>query len=359
MSILHNDPYYYFEEDLNKYNAWCYIVWSQRGPGKTYSSLKYAYQHKIPIIYMKRTNDDVEFICKKKGDEDFSPYKPINRDIKSNIQGEIIDKGIGVFYDRDSEGERIGGPVSYCLSLNAIKKIKGFDASECMWVILDEFIPQAGEVVKRKEGEMLLDLYMTIRRDRVERGLPDLKLILFANAEEVSTPITNTLDVVDTMVEMESKNQRIFFDQERGILLHHITPEECPVNAKTIKRGTIEAAMMHTSWGAKALGGQFANNDFSSIKYMNVRGMKPVVHLCWGFKHYYIYLNENSGHYHMTKKKNKCRDSYNLNKENDQKRFWLEYQIDLKNACIDGRMSFESYSMYDHIINYKKFFLTS
>ena len=31
-----NKKYYHFEDDLQAYpDAWCFIVWSKRGPGKT------------------------------------------------------------------------------------------------------------------------------------------------------------------------------------------------------------------------------------------------------------------------------------------------------------------------------------
>ena len=48
---------------------------------------------------------------------------------------------------------------------------------------------------------------------------------------------------------------------------------------------------------------------------------------------------------------------YDLNKENDQKRFWLENGIDLRCECINGNMLFDTYTMYDIIVNYKKFFI--
>ena len=33
----YNDGYYHISEDLKKYpNYWLYVVWSRRGPGKTY-----------------------------------------------------------------------------------------------------------------------------------------------------------------------------------------------------------------------------------------------------------------------------------------------------------------------------------
>ena len=44
--------YYHFEHDLELFDAWCYVIWSARGKGKTYSALKFAYENKIPIVYL-------------------------------------------------------------------------------------------------------------------------------------------------------------------------------------------------------------------------------------------------------------------------------------------------------------------
>ena len=352
--------YYHFEDDLKNYpEAWCYIVWSKRGPGKTYSSLWWALSNKIPIIYMKRTNDDVDLICQQSNyGFDASPYVPINRDKHTNVKAVKINNGLGGFWIHekgDDEKEHPEGlPVSYCLSCNAIKRFKGFDFSVCQWIVFDEFIPQLGERISRKEGELLLDLYMTVSRDRQKRGLPPLKLILFANAEDISTPITNTLEVVDIMADLNASGKTHYYDQERGILLHHITNDEIPIEDSE-KQG-IYSAMKNTKWGAKSFDGTFANNDFSNVVKKSIRGMSPFIHLYVNTHHYYIYLNKNNGNYYMCRIKGNCIFDYNLNLENDQKKFYLEHDIDLWNACVEGRMKFEKYSMYDLIMNYKKFY---
>lgn len=355
-----NKKYYHFEDDLKAYpDAWCYIVWSKRGPGKTYSSLWHSLSNNIPIIYMKRTNDDVELLCQNdKYGFDASPYVPINRDKLTNVKARSIEKGLGGFwkYETDEEGHEVpeGLPVSYCLSMNAVKRFKGFDFSRVEWILFDEFIPQLGERISRKEGELLLDLYMTVSRDKQKRGMPPLKLILFANAEEISTPITNTLEVVDIMADLNASGQSHYYDTERGIMLHHITNNEVPID-DTEKTG-IYQAMKNTRWGAKSFEGTFANNDFSNVHKQSIRGMSPFIHIHINMKDYYIYLNKNNGKYYMCSHKGKCIFSYDLNKENDQRLFYTEHDLDLWDACIHGMMKFEKYSMYDLIMNYKKFF---
>ena len=354
--MKNNDMYYHFEDDLKEYpSAWCYVVWSARGKGKTYSGLKYSYENDIPIVYMKRTIEDVSLICSA-NDYGFdpSPYVPINRDCGYNIKARTIKDGIGGFWNINDEGEPVGLPVSYCLAMSAVRKFKGFDFSRCKWILFDEFIPQLGERVSKKEGELLLDLYMTIARDRQKRGQDPLKLVLFANAEEISTPITNELEIVDIMADLNASGRTHYFDGKRGILLHHITSEEFPL--KEEEKAGIYEAMKDTAWGAKSFEGAFSNNDFSNVLQTSIKHMRPFIHIHYKNKDYYIYQNVNSGFYYMNSSRGKAFFDYDLNKENDQKKFWIEHQSELYFACIEDRMKFEKYSMYDLIINYKKFF---
>lgn len=355
MSDWKSEKYYYFADDLEKYpGAWCYVVWSRRGSGKTYSALRTAYEDKIPLVYMKRTIDDVNMVCLNRGGLDMSPYVPINRDAGYNIHPRQIVKGVGGFYDQfDPEtGNATGAPFSYIVALNAIKSIKGVDLSHCDWILFDEFIPQRGEIVKRVEGEMLLDVYMTIARDRNKRGRGDLKLILFANAENISTPVTNELQIVDDMVSLMASGETHLYLEDRGILLHHITEEEYPVQEE--EKSGIYKAMAGTAWGEKAFGGLFTYNDFSNVNKQYLKNYVPVVGYHYKQENVYIYRKEEK--FYFTSSRNDKVEVYDLNRENDQKRFYYDYVLDLRNECIENRVSFEKYTMYDLLVNYKDFF---
>lgn len=346
--------YYYFPDDIASYpDAWCYVVWSRRGPGKTYSALRASYEDHIPILYMKRTIKDVEIICKSQAGLDLSPYSPINRDKGTCITPLYMGDGLGGFYDTlDDNGKPCGNPFSMIAALSAMKTIKGMDVSFVDWMLLDEFIPLAGEVVRKKEGEMLLDLYMTASRDRQKRGRGSLKLILFANAENITTPITTELDIVDHMIDLTVSGDSHMYIESRGIMLHHITTDEVPLH-DTEKSG-IYKAMEGTAWAAKTFGGDFANNDFTAIQRVSLKGYKPLIHVHYKLHDYYIYNKESS--FYMCDSRQSCGIEYDLDIENDQKRFWLEHAFDLRRACIDGLMRFQRYTMYDLIVNYRKIF---
>lgn len=353
-----NDGYYHINKDVADYpDAVIYIVWSPRGSGKTYSALRGCY-HKFKTLYMKRTNQDVKTICEFAGDIELdpSPWKPINRDFGTCVKPRLLQDGFGAFYDCDETGKPTGAVVNYIASLNAIKKIKGMDLSDAEWIIFDEFIPQAGEIVKRSEGEMLLDLYETVSRDRNKRGRPDLKLMLFANAEEISTHITNALEVVDTMAEMQAKGITKYYDDERGILFHHITPEEIPTTADGKPHG-LQRAMKNTAWYDKSYMGLFSKNDFTSVCEMSIKNMRCMYHLHYRRKNdCYVYLNRKTGIYYFSPIKGQPIKSYDLDRENQQKRFYLDHGIELRRKTIDDRVKYNKYSYYDLIVNYTKFY---
>lgn len=349
-----NTDYYHFQDDLREYpDAWCYVVWSRRGPGKTYSALRYSYEQHIPIVYMKRTIKDVQTVCGNRGGIDLSPYVPIARDGGYHIESQLLFDGIGGFYDQfDDEGKIIGAPFSYITALNALKTVKGFDLSGCDWMLLDEFIPQIGEITRHDEGEMLLSMYMTIARDRKKRGRPDLKLVLFANAENISTPVTYELDIVDQMIDLMASGESHSYDAERGILVHHITDDEIPL--KEEEKTGIYRAMQGTAWHEKAFGGGFGSNDFSNVRKLNMKNFIPVVAFRYKSKTCYVYRNEEK--LFFTSSRNDQCELFDLRRENDQKRFYYEYVVDFKIECMNDRCSFSSYTFYDLIINYKNFF---
>ena len=353
----YKDGYYHFRRDTELYpSSWCYIVFSRRGPGKTYSFLRMMLADHIPFVYMKRTKEDVELICNPIDGRDLSPFVPINRDFGTDIKAKQIDKGIGGFYHTNSEGECIGKPVGIILAMNAIKGIKGIDLSDIRYFCFDEFIPQIGEITRRGdvEGEMMLSLYMTIARDRLKRGEEDLKLVLFANAEQVSTGVTRVLDVVDDMCQLVASGEN--YVNVRDICIHHITEDEIPFTPEELN-SPMYRALRGTVWGRKAFGGEFASQDFTNICKMPIKKARCMYEVCYRGKYFYIYLQPTTGVFYACTTKQRSIFSYNLDTENGQKLFYRERYNQLREACANDKFKFEKYSYYDLlIVNYKSIF---
>ena len=355
----YNDSYYHLGKDIEAYpDAVIYIIWSRRGPGKTYSAIRYAWLHDIVTMYIRRTNDDIQTICNFRGDidDDPSPWAPLNRDMGLNVKPFMLDTGRAVFVECDEEDKPINGMViDHLVSLNQSKRVKSLNYDKVDWIILDEFIPRPGEVVKRVEGRMVLDIYESVKRDRMKRGREPLKLILMANAEDISTPITNTLEVTDTMAEMQMHGINEYYDAKRKIYFHHLSEEDYPM--QECEKQDMFVVMAGTEWAATAYGGEFGYNDFSNVIKLPIKNMRCMFHIKFRRQREgFIYLNRQTGMWYMSSIKGQPLKVYDLNKENDQKRFYFEKVLDLREACINDRMKFEKYSYYDLIVNYKKFY---
>jgi len=338
-----------------------YIIIGGRNTGKTYSALKSCVKSGRRFVFIKRTIEDVSLLCAGSGKVgsknneygvDLSPFKSINRDMGTNIKAYSIKNGLGGFWSCNPEGEPEGFPNGYLISLSAVQKFKGFDLSDCDWLIFDEFIPQPWERINKKEGEQLLDLYKTISRDREHRNKEPLKLICLANATNISNPVMNIFELTDKIANMQLNNESKYYDPERGILVHMIN-DNIEFMEKE-KESQVYKAMSDTAWGKMSFSNEFAYNDLSNIGKVNLKNYRPVVSVKYKNSTFFIYMKE--GQYYMCKSKNDIAKVYDMNLENDQKAFYYDYVIDLRNECISGNFIFESYSMYDLIINYRKFF---
>lgn len=357
--------YYDVAEDISSYpDAWLYIIVGGRNTGKTYSTLRYCVDHNIKFVYVKRTIKDVEMITAghkigQKFDEnapdiDFSPFKALNRDFNYNIRAFGIPKveGVAGFWKCDGTCQPVGTPIAYVVALSAVASVKGFDLSDCDWIVFDEFIPQPWERVSRSEGSQIMELYKTVGRDREHRGLAPLKLIALANAVSISNPLMNIVEVTDQFAMMQAGADCIQYVPDRLILLHQILDNDAFQDKE--KDSAIYKAMGQTNWGQMAFENKFAYDDFTSVDKRNLKEYKPRCEIIYKREHWYVY--QKNADFYMCRSRHQGMQVYDLNKENDQKRFYWEWAMDLRESCIENHMKFESYTMYDVIVNYKQFF---
>ena len=359
--MKNKSPYYNVHDDIRAHpDCWAFIINGGRNTGKTYGGLKGYLESEEPIVFCKRTNEDVDTICAgnslgKKStayDVDFSPYKALNRDLNLNIKAFKIKNGLGGFYKTTEEGAQ-GAPISYLVSLFAVSKIKGFDLSDAVALMFDEYAPQPWERINRREGEQLMDLYKTVARDRHLRGKPELKLICLANSVNIYNPTCEILELTDIMAEMASRGQEVYIDHERGIFIRLLKTSEEMMNAE--KETGIYRSMKDTAWGRMAFENEFGYNDFSRIKKVALKGYRPMYSIAYKNRSWYIYMND-MGCYYMTESAAQKVETYNLNTEVGQKAFYYNVVIYIIDAALEDRAWFEKYTMYDLIMNFKKRF---
>jgi len=363
-----NQKYYYIDNDLMQYpDAWLYIVYSKRGPGKTYSVLDLCRRSDIKFVYLKRTIADVNNLCAGSGSPDggtskfaldLSPFKPINRDKGTDIRCFKINDGIAGFYDVDFDEEKqkyfpVGAPYGYVFAVSAIAKYKGFNLDDCDVMIYDEFIPQLWERVSRTEGQAVLSFYNTVTRDRIKRGLPEIKLICLANATQVSNQLFDCLELIDNVVDMELKRKKCYYNEYRGIMVHKIMDEEFPDAIREAMTG-IERATQGTRFAQVEYGGDFAYDNIHVINKPSMREYKP---LC-SFKHqtttYYCYRK--SGKIFISRIHHDGVKHFDLNDDIQCVQFWNQYGFDFRIALFEDKVDVDCYSAYNVIYNFKKIY---
>lgn len=342
-----------------------YFYVGGRAGGKTYGSLVYlAIDLREKFVFIKRTIEDVKILCAGSGKlgskmkeyaADFSPFVPINRDLGTNIKAFDIIPGLGAFYPVNDDGTPCGDPVGYIVALNAVAKVKGFDLSICDWMVFDEFIPEIWERVNRREGDQFMQLYKTVARDREHRGKPPLKCIFLANAEQVGNPMFQTLELVDVVTDMQLKGEHQKYLEDRAIYIERINPNKEWM--KKEEESKVYTAMSGTQWAQMALNNNFAYDDFTSVKKLDMRHYKLYCRCIHKHKIYYIYNNERI--WYISGKANgriSGGEVYDLSRQTEAERFYYDVVTDLRLASIEGNVLYEKYSMFELIMYFKKLY---
>lgn len=333
--------YYKVAEDIERYpDAWCFLTVGGRSTGKTYNALLDCIENNRIFFFVKRTINDVNNLCKR---EKLNPFRAINRDTGRDIKLVAESDGFGYFID---ENENV---IGYVGALTGIGKFTGFDLYDVDWIIFDEYIPRKYDRFLYSEGQMLLDLYMTVSRDRELKGRPALKLICLANATTLSNPVNDALAVTDVMADMMADDTEIRYIKDREIVIHILKHNEV---SDELKKTAFYKGVAGTKFGAMAFDNTFSNDDFSQVSRSTLKGYKCKCNFIYQNALYYIY--KKGSQYYITKSPGHTTKSYDLDSTIDQSTFYYDYGLDVRCALLERKAVFESFSVYELILNYKK-----
>lgn len=335
--------YYKIADDIERYpSAWCYLVVGGRSTGKTYNSLLDCLNNKRGFLFVKRTIKDVENLCKK---EKLNPFRKIN--YKENRDIKLVPEcdGFGYFID---ESESV---IGYVGALTGIGRFTGFDLYDVDWIIFDEYIPRKWDRFMYAEGDMLLDLYFTVSRDRELQGLPPLKLICLANSTTLSNPVNDALNVTDVMAEMLAANECLRYIEDREIVIRVLKDSE--ISAE-LKKTSFYKGVAGTKYGAMAFDNDFSYDDFSQVSKSSLKGYRCKCSIMYHNEIFYIY--KKGSYYYVTRSHGHANKHYDLDTSIDQASFYYDIGVDLRASLLERKAVFESFSIYDMILNYKKHF---
>lgn len=358
---INYDSFYFdvvpFIEAAKKLGCWCILIVGARDRGKTYSMLKHGLETKEQVIFIKRTVEDVKLLLASAKhpdmfEDDLSPYADLNEDLNLNVQPHKIYEGVASFHnDQDENKFKVG----ICFALSKVSDFKGFGGlRKCKYFVFDEFIKQPWEKnISRFEGEAALDLYWTAARDREQRGYDPLLFVGLANANDVSNPLFNVLEITDDVVDMVHKGEDI---RKVGHKLIVLVDDSKLTVAKEEKKSIVYDDLKKTTWGRISFGNEFALNDFSAVGYRSLKGMHPRCLIIYKNEEWYVYQKDNTFYVCDSKSNNHKIKCYDLAIESDLKSCYMRECVTLHDAYIKKNVMFQKYRMFDVLIHFKKFF---
>lgn len=232
-----------------------------RGTGKTYGTLAEVLKTGKQFLYMRRTQTQSDLISKP----DFSPLQPVCRDLCLDLKIEQASKYSSSIYIGDEDR-----PRGYTVALSTISNLRGFDMSECDYLIYDEFIPEMHERKLKNEGEALLNAYETINRNRELQGRQPLKCLCLSNANgKLGSPIFDVVGIADKVMSMYAKNQELSISNGLTIILLN----DSPISGAKADTALYKVASDH--YKQMALANKF--DDHFIPKTVNIKEYRPLV----------------------------------------------------------------------------------
>lgn len=325
MSIYLQNGYLNIKQILSYGLPFNFVV-GGRGTGKTYGTLKTAYEDNMRFILMRRTQAQCDLINKP----EFNPFKALNNDTGSNALVKSISKYNAKIVEESEEDELILG---YTCALSTIANMRGFDASDCKLLIYDEFIPERHERPIKGEGAAFLNAYESINRNRELKGEPPLQVLGLANAFNIANPIFLELGLVGRAEKMKAAGQELFMDRDRGILLVLLQKSK-------ISKAKADTALYKLSSGSyndMALSNDFIYNNSDSIK---AQALKEYKLLCT-VGEISIYRHKSNREYYVSEHRTGTAPQYKSD-EVGIMRYRKKYGIIMGPAYLNNRVQFEN-----------------
>lgn len=260
------------------------FVTAGRGTGKTYGALDTVIERKIPALFWRRTQAQLDTINRV----EFAPIKPVCNSRGISYDCIPINKNCTGYYISDQKK-----PLIITAALSTISNLRGFDASDREIIIYDEFIPERHEKAIKNECDAFLNAYETINRNRELTNNKPVKVICLANSNDIMNPIFTGLRLIDVAAKMLEKKREVYRDASRGLAL--IMPQHSQISE--LKNDTALYKL--------AGDGDFSNMSIKNV-FSNAQSMfiirKPLIEYKLKFQvgELCIYKHKSNGTYYVS-----------------------------------------------------------
>lgn len=310
------------------------FIYGGRGTGKTYGELQDVVKSSTSFLYVRRLAAQYDILRTPEG----MPFRALNNDHNWNIGFKNLNKYLSAFYEmqpnEDGKLQPSGPALGLMSSLSTFANLRSVDFSSIDEIILDEFIPQAGERPIRDEADVIFNMYETVNRNRELQGRDPVLLICLANANELANPVFLELGLVREAEKLRKESRPYKLIPKRHMMLVDLAKS-------AISQAKSTTALYDLTRGTEfydmAIHNNFAYEERGRIEPRNIANYKPLVTV----GEITIYKDRSKTEYYVTQHRQGSPRTFGSGKKELQ-RFRRAYGY-LWDAYMLNRIIFEDY----------------
>ena len=325
---------------IKKHSRAFNFVFGGRGTGKTFNAIAEQVEENREFVFMRRTQTEIELLASGVMGASLSPFKSVNSIKNTELEMYRINKNVyGIRNGFDEEHAKFMG---FGLALSTVSSLRGFDGSDIKDIIFDEFVPQKDVRLIKDEGGAFFNAYETINRNREFSGDEPVRAYLLSNSNNISHPLITTLGISSIIERMIKKGQTFVDLPQRNMTITMIRNAEF----EDKKRNTaLYQLTKGTSFYEMALHNDFAYDDFSGVRNVDLRAYTPWVR----YGSIMLYRHKTEQIYFASTLLRKTRHSYD-DTDSDTLRFYQDYGRTLYGMFLEHRLYFENYAVKKRIL---------
>lgn len=293
-----------------------------RGNGKTWSGSRFTTTSGKKFLFLRTTTKEIDIAS------DSNELGKSNKRVKASK----INEDLWGYYDKEKL-------IGYGSALSIFKNLRGVNFEDVEIILQDEFIPEvnARKIIK-DEATAWFNMIETVNRNRELEGRPPVLYIGLANANEIYNPYFVELGIIENLEEMFSYGKKRYVDEERSL---QVVMLESPAEFIEAKQKTaLYKLAKGTKFEQMALNNEFAYNDFTLVKKMDIKGYQPYLQ----YGDYILWKKKGSDFLIVRKNKNeKFKIFYDVENEIEKGIFIKQFKELFYVAFLNKKIYFENY----------------
>lgn len=229
------------------------------------------------------------------------------------------------------EGEEVKG---YGAALSTFHNLRGADFSDADLILYDEFCAQPTAKPIKKEGQVFIDFYETVNRNREAEGKPPVRVLFLSNAVSMYSPILAEFGIIDRVEQLAMAGRKKCFIPEKSI---EILLLDDAIEITREKHNSAIYKAVESDYKDFALSNNFVNDSRFNVKKEKLIEYMP---LC-AYDYMFFYRHKSRNLLYVTYSRADCehfdKDTFHI--------FKRRHYARIREMIMECRTVYESYAL--------------